>query len=30
VSLGTDRSEARSLADRVIKVIGRIDIAGRS
>ena len=29
VSLGADVSEARSLADRVIKVIARIDIAGR-
>src|ERR1700761_7971825 len=30
VSLGSDTVAARSLADRVIKVIGRIDIAGRS
>jgi AcrR family transcriptional regulator len=29
VSLGTDTAAARSLAGRVIKVIGRIDIAGR-
>jgi AcrR family transcriptional regulator len=30
VSLGTDVTAARSLADRVIKVIARIDITGRS
>jgi AcrR family transcriptional regulator len=30
VSLDRDPAAARSLADRVIKVIGRIDIAGRS
>jgi AcrR family transcriptional regulator len=30
VSLGPDPDAARSLADRVIKVIGRIDISGRS
>jgi AcrR family transcriptional regulator len=30
VSLSQDASAARSMADRVIKVIGRIDIAGRS
>jgi len=30
VSLGSDPDAARSLADRVINVIGRIDISGRS